>query len=92
MGCCYRWVILQPEVSPDVTEGSAAFWMAEQQRIVFRAAVATGFLAIDLETGNVWPLDVGEAESVVLSPDNSRIYVNRWESESDIWMLELRER
>ena len=73
-----------------VTAGSAPLWMAEQQRIVFRASASTGFLAIDLETGDVWPLDVGDAESVVLSPDNLQIYVNRYETESDIWMIELR--
>lgn len=72
-----------------VTPGSQPLWLADQRRIVFLNPDAVGFSVVDSVTGEIWPLDVAGAESVVLSPDNLRIYVNGWDVESDIWMIQM---
>ena len=72
-----------------LVEGSLPVWMEDERRIVFRASEAAGFFVVDSVSGEVWPLDVADAESVILSPDNLTIYVNGWETESDIWMIQM---
>ena len=80
---------VQAEEYELVTEGSLPFWMADQRRIIFRASAAAGFFVVDSVTKDIWSLDVAAVENVVLSPDNLQIYINRQETESDIWMIEM---
>lgn len=74
-----------------LAEGTGPFWMADQRRVLF-AVEPVGFHVVDSLTKDIWTIDVPAAERIMLSPDNRRVYLNQLTSESDIWMLELRER
>ncbi len=72
-----------------LAEGTAAAWMADGRRVLFRIDDPAGFYVVDTVSRAVQPVNVPPGESMVLSPDNRRAYLVLVEEESDIWMLEI---
>jgi len=73
-----------------LADGTAATWMADGRRVLFRIDEPFGFYVVDTVSRSVEPVSVPPAaESMVLSPDNRRVYLVLVEEESDIWMLEI---
>ena len=72
-----------------LADGTAAAWMADGRRVLFRIAYPPGFYVVDTVSRSRVPVDVPPAVTMVLSSNNLRAYLAQVEEESDIWMLEM---
>ena len=72
-----------------LADGTAAAWMADGRRVLFRIAYPPGFYVVDTVSRARAPVDVPPAVTMVLSSNNLRAYLAQVEEESDIWMLEI---
>ncbi|MGB6335780.1 MAG: protein kinase, partial [Thermoanaerobaculia bacterium] len=78
--------------------GSDPFWLNDGRRLMFHAEGDSGsaIFLIDTETGETREVITSESLSIApdsiwqwpaLSPDNRTIYIERYHTEADIWML-----